>query len=233
LKVDGSSIDRSDSPRWPSADDFRRAAASLEQGGIVAFPTETFYGLAVDPFNEQAVNNLYRLKGRPLHKPFLVLIQDASQLPMLARSIPPPYERLMRDFWPGPLTLVFPAVSGLSTVLTGAGPGIGARISPHPVALAFGKMWGKPMTATSANRSGMEAACTASEVRQIFGEEIACTLDGGRTQGGMSSTVVGLEQGELRLIRAGVIDFSTLVQVGTGRDEVSSCRSKMLIGNKT
>ncbi len=218
MKVEGPSIDRGDSPRWPSADDFRRAVASLEQGGIVAFPTETFYGLAVDPFNEQAVNNLYRLKGRPLHKPFLVLIQDASQLPMLARSIPHVYELLMREFWPGPLTLVFPAVSGLSTVLTGAGLGIGVRISPHPVAMVLGEMWGKPMTATSANRSGMQAACSASEVRQIFGEGVACILDGGRTQGTMSSTVVGLEQGELRLIRAGVIDFSTLAQAGKAED---------------
>jgi L-threonylcarbamoyladenylate synthase len=214
LKVEGPSIDQSGLPNLPSADDFRRAVACLEQGKIVAFPTETFYGLAVDPFNEQAVNNLYRLKGRPRHKPFLVLIQDANQLPMLARSIPPTYKLLMREFWPGPLTLVFPAVSGLSTVLTGAGPGIGVRISPHPVAMAFGKMWGKPMTATSANRSGMPAACSASEVRQIFGEGVACILDGGRTQGAMSSTVVGLEQGALRLIRAGVIDFSTLVVAG-------------------
>lgn len=214
MKAEGQSHELTDSPPCPSAEDYRRAVSVLEQGGIVAFPTETFYGLAVDPFNEQALNDLFRLKGRPLHKPFLVLIQDESQLPSLVRSIPRPYEPLMRDFWPGPLTLVFPALSGLSSVLTGDGAGIGVRISPHPVARAFGEMWGKPMTATSANRSGMPAARSASEVQQFFGDEVACILDGGLTQGGMSSTVVGLTQGELQLIRAGVIDFSTLVQGG-------------------
>jgi L-threonylcarbamoyladenylate synthase len=197
----------------PSDEDYRRAVAVLAQGGIVAFPTETYYGLAVDPFNEKALTDLFRLKGRPLHKPFLVLIQDETQLLSLASSIPPAYIPLMQAFWPGPLTLVFPAVASLSSVLTGDGDGIGVRISPHPVARAFGQMWGRPMTATSANLSGMPAARTADEVRQFFGDGVACILDGGQTPGGMSSTVVGLHQGELQLIRAGVIEFSSLIEV--------------------
>jgi L-threonylcarbamoyladenylate synthase len=197
----------------PSDEDYRRAIAVLAQGGIVAFPTETFYGLAVDPFNEKALSDLFRLKGRPLHKPFLVLIQDETQLLSLASSIPPAYRPLMQAFWPGPLTLVFPAVARLSSVLTGDDDGIGVRISPHPVARAFGQMWGRPMTATSANLSGMPAARTADEVRQFFGDAVNCILDGGQTPGGMSSTVVGLHQGELQLIRAGVIEFSSLIEV--------------------
>ena len=195
----------------PSDEDYRRAVAVLAQGGIVAFPTETYYGLAVDPFNEKALTDLFRLKGRPLHKPFLVLIQDETQLLSLVSSIPPAYRPLMQAFWPGPLTLVFPAVARLSSVLTGDGDGIGVRISPHPVARAFGQMWGRPMTATSANLSGMPAARTADEVRQFFGDAVTCILDGGQTPGGMSSTVVGLDQGELQLIRAGVIEFSSLI----------------------
>ena len=197
----------------PSDEDYRRAVAVLAQGGIVAFPTETYYGLAVDPFNEKALTDLFRLKGRPLHKPFLVLIQDETQLLSLASSIPPAYRPLMQAFWPGPLTLVFPAVASLSSVLTGDGDGIGVRISPHPVAKAFGQMWSRPMTATSANLSGMPAARTADEVRQFFGDAVTCILDGGETPGGMSSTVVGLDQGELQLIRAGVIEFSSLIEV--------------------
>ena len=197
----------------PSDEEYKRAVSVLEQGGIVAFPTETFYGLAVDPFNEKALADLFRLKGRPLQKPFLVLIQDESQLSSLARSIPPVYRPLMKTFWPGPLTLVFPALSTLSPALTGADrAGIGVRISPHPVARRFGHLWGGPLTATSANLSGMPAARTADEVRQFFGDGISCILDGGQTPGGMSSTVIGLAQGKLQLIRAGGIDFSSLIK---------------------
>ena len=201
-----------DLPQGPSEEDFRRAVLVLAQGGIVAFPTETFYGLAVDPSNEKALADLFRLKGRPLHKPFLVLIQNETQLSGLASSIPRAYRPLMKAFWPGPLTLVFPALSTLSSVLTGESGGIGVRISPHPVARIFGQMWGRPMTATSANQSGMPAARNADEVQQFFGDGVSCILDGGQTPGGMSSTVVGISQGKLQLIRAGGIDFSSLIQ---------------------
>ncbi len=201
-----------DLPLSPSDKEYRLAVSVLVQGGVVAFPTETFYGLAVDPYNEKALTDLFRLKGRPCHKPFLVLIQNESQLPSLASSIPPAYRPLMEAFWPGPLTLVFPAVTTLSSMLTGNGAGIGVRISPHPVARIFGQMWGRPMTATSANLSGMPAARTADEVRRFFGNGIACILDGGQTPGGMSSTVVGLYQEKLQLIRAGAIDFSSLIE---------------------
>lgn len=197
----------------PSDEDFQRAVTVLTQGGVVAFPTETFYGLAVDPFNEQALTALFRLKGRPLHKPFPVLVQDEGQLSGLAGVIPHLYRPLMKAFWPGPLTLVFPARAELSSLLTGKGGGVGVRISPHPVAANLGQLWGRPMTATSANPSGMPAATNAEEVRHFFGDEVVFILDGGQTPGGMSSTVVGLRQGALQLIRAGVIDFSLLMQV--------------------
>lgn len=207
-----------DLPHGPSDEEYRRAVSVLVQGGIVAFPTETFYGLAVDPFNEKALTDLFRLKGRPCHKPFLVLIQDEGQLLSLASSIPQAYRPLMKAFWPGPLTLVFPALSTLSPVLTGDGAGIGVRISPHPVARIFGQMWGRPMTATSSNLSGVPAARTADEVRRFFGDGVACILDGGQTPGGMSSTVVGLYQGRLQLIRAGAIDFSSLIEASKVED---------------
>ena len=207
-----------DLPHGQSVEDFKRAVSVLAQGGIVAFPTETFYGLAVDPFNEKALANLFRLKGRPLHKPFLVLIQDEGQLSGLASSIPRAYRPLMQAFWPGPLTLVFPAAARVSSILTGESDGIGVRISPHPVARNFGQMWGKPMTATSANLSGMPAACNADEVRQFFGDGVDCVLDSGQTPGGMSSTVVGVHQGKLQLIRAGVVDFSSLIKASQAED---------------
>ncbi len=197
----------------PADEEFRRAVSVLEQGGIVAFPTETFYGLAVDPFNEKALEKLFSLKGRPLYKPFLVLIQDETQLSELVRSIPQTFRPLMEAFWPGPLTLVFPAGPGLSSLLTGESATIGVRISPHPVARIFGQIWGRPMTATSANLSGMPASSTAEEVRHFFGAGVDCILDGGQTPGGMCSTVVGLYKGKLQLIRSGMIDFSSLIQI--------------------
>lgn len=196
----------------PLAEEVKKAVVVLEQGGIVAFPTETFYGLAVDPFNEQALSDLFKLKGRPGHKPILVLIQSENQLTSLASSIPDLYRPLMQLYWPGPLTLVFPALATLSSALTGTdGIGVGVRISSHSVARDFGQLWGLPLTATSANLSGRPAARTAAEVHQFFGAGVSYILDGGQTTGGMSSTVVGIKQGQLRLIRAGVIDFSSLV----------------------
>jgi len=202
----------------PLAEEVKKAVVALEQGGIVAFPTETFYGLAVDPFNEQALSDLFKLKGRPGHKPILVLIQSENQLASLASSIPDLYRPLMQLYWPGPLTLVFPALATLPTALTGTdGLGIGVRISSHPVARAFGQLWGRPLTATSANLSGRPAARTAAEVQQFFGAGVSYILEGGQTPGGMSSTVVGISpQGQLQLIRAGVIDFSSLVARGKG-----------------
>ncbi len=199
-------------PHCPSDLEFRRAVALLAQGEIVAFPTETFYGLAVDPFNEQALAALVRLKGRPLQKPFLVLVQNEGQLLGLTDSVPSAYRQLMKSFWPGPLTLVFPAKTGLSALLVGKSGGIGIRISPHPVAQRFGQLWGGPITATSANVSGMPAARTAEEVRRFFGDGVSCILDGGQTPGGMSSTVVGIDHGKLQLLRAGAVDFSTIIR---------------------
>ncbi len=199
---------------YPAAEDLQRAVAVLAQGGIVAFPTETFYGLAVDPGNEQALQALFQLKDRPFEKPILVLIQQPQDLSALVSSIPPLYAPLMKTFWPGPLTLVFPASERVSAILTGGSKGIAVRISSHPVAMQLGRLWKKPFTATSANKSGMPAACTATEVRQIFGDTIDCILDGGPTRGGKGSTVVGIRQEKLHLIRDGALNFSLFNQRG-------------------
>ncbi len=212
MKADKPEARLTDLSQCPSDLDYRRAASFLAQGKIVAFPTETFYGLAVDPFNEQALTALFRLKGRALQKPLLVLVQNEGQLLELTDSVPPAFRPLMKSFWPGPLTLVFPAKTGLSSMLIGKSGGIGIRISPHPVAQRFGQLWGGPITATSANLSGMAAARTADEVRHFFGDGVSCILDGGQTPGGMSSTVVGFNHGKLQLLRAGAVDFSTLIR---------------------
>ena len=194
-----------------SAEEINRAAELLRQGGLVAFPTETYYGLAVDPFNDAALKKLFRVKKRSLVKPILVLISRRSQLNVLSAAVPAAAACLMDRFWPGPLTIVLPARSTISPLLTGGTATVGVRHSSHPVALSLVESVGGPVTATSANRSGGLPAVSAEDVRQIFGSETDMILDGGETPGQLGSTLVGFEGGEVRCIREGCIPFSRII----------------------
>lgn len=185
-----------------------QAARVLSQGGLVAFPTETYYGLAVDPDNETALARLFQIKKRPPHKPVLLLIHDLSLLDSLVSSIPEVYNPLIAQHWPGPLTLIFPARPRLSPYLTGGTRTVGIRISPHPMAQALGRAFGKAMTATSANLSGLHPARFASEVAGAFGKDLDYLLDGGKTKAGPCSTIVGLHNGELCLVRPGAVEIA-------------------------
>lgn len=186
------------------------AANLLRAGGVVAFPTETYYGLAVDPFNPQALERLYAVKRRPEILPILVLVADMGQLPLLTESLPGTYRQLIACFWPGPLTLVFPALSSLPLQLTGNTGTIAIRQSPHETAHALMAAFGGPVTATSANVTGFSPAVTAEEVARMFDTEIDLILDGGATAGGGASTLVGLDGGNLFCIREGRIGFSAV-----------------------
>ncbi len=182
----------------------QEAAIIIKQGGVVAFPTETYYGLAVDPFNETALDKLFRLKKRPENKPLLTLISGLEQLPALAESVPPCFSALMK-LWPGPLTLVFPARKELSHRLTAGTKTIGVRISSHPVAQHFVALCGHPLTATSANLSGERAANSAQEVAAQFSADLDYIIDGGETPGGKGSTLVGCVAGRPVLLRRGIL----------------------------
>ncbi len=184
-----------------------RAAAVLRDGGLVAFPTETYYGLAVDPFNEQALERLFTVKKRLRLKPVLVLLAERRQLGLLAAEIPGIARPLMDRFWPGPLTLVFPARPELPALLTGGTASVGVRQSPHPLATGLVRAFGAPITATSANRSGEEAAVTGEEVRRLFGAEVDLVLDGGATPGRTGSTLIAVTRQGIRPIREGRIAF--------------------------
>ena len=192
------------------AEAIRLAASSIKKGGIVAFPTETYYGLAVDPFNEKALQRLYELKKRPSSKPILTLVNNQNQLSLLVRSVPVQYNALMEQFWPGPLTLVFPAKPGVSSILTGNTATVGVRISSNTTAQALVTGSGIPITATSANLSGQKPASCPDEVRQQFGDQIDMVIDGGATPGGKGSTIIGTIHHKLVLIRSGVIPGSVL-----------------------
>lgn len=190
----------------------QEAAIVIKQGGVVAFPTETYYGLAVDPFNDAALEKLFKLKKRPENKPLLTLISGLDQLLTLAEAVPPCFSPLIK-LWPAPLTLVFPARMGLSDRLTAGTKTIGVRISPHPVAQCFVELCGHPVTATSANLSGAQAAISAQEVAAQFPVDIDYIIDGGITPGGLGSTLVGC-----------VDDCPTLLRRGTLAPESLPCK---------
>ena len=193
--------------------DLDRAVAVLNRGGVVAFPTETYYGLAVDPLNPLALNHLFSLKQRDISKPILTLVDDRASLSSLAQDIPIIYEPLMKEFWPGPLTLIFQARLNLPTLLTAGTSTIGVRHSSHPFARQLLRAFGRPLTATSANISGYAAAVDAYEVKTQFGSKIDVVFDGGRAPGTVGSTIIGLERDRLKLIREGVIPYRDILRV--------------------
>jgi len=192
--------------------DLARALSVLKEGGVVAFPTETYYGLAVDPFNREALSRLFALKRRPPDKPVLTLIKDRDQLPLLARAVPERYWPLMEALWPGPLTLIFEALPSLPLILTGYTGTIGVRISSHPIARQLVAAAGQPLTATSANYSGHPPAATPDEVVDQLGFDVDLVLQGGATTGGPGSTIIGVEDGNLVEVRAGVIPLAVVLE---------------------
>jgi L-threonylcarbamoyladenylate synthase len=183
----------------------QKAAQIILQGGLVAFPTETFYGLAGEAGNEAALEKIFRVKGREEGKPLLLLAADKSWLPGLVLEVPALAERLMNGFWPGPLTLVFKASPRISPLLTANTGKIGIRVSSHPVAQALVQAVGRPITGTSANLSGKASTSTAQEVFQSLGESLGAILDGGRTAGGPGSTVLDVSGPSPHIIREGAI----------------------------
>lgn len=178
------------------------AVRVLRQGGIVALPTESSYGLAVDVYNERALRRLYHVKQRAEEKPLLVLVNSREGVAGLVREIPFQYKRLMAQFWPGPLTLIFPAAPQLSSILTGGSETVGVRHSPYQLASALVDNFGGPITATSANLSGKPPCTSAKDVEEIFGNGVDMIIDGGDATG-KPSTIVTLKRGELTVLREG------------------------------
>jgi L-threonylcarbamoyladenylate synthase len=181
----------------------------LAENGLIALPTESFYGLAVDPFNEQALEKLWQVKGRSKGKPVLVLIGEGAQLNPFVRNIPPAATVLMNAFWPGPLTIVFPAALGLSDAVTAGTRSVGIRFSAWQPLCELLQRVGA-LTGTSANREGMPPPTTAKEVRHYFGDALDLIVDAGPTPGGRPSTVIDV-QGPIRIIRDGAIDREDIV----------------------
>jgi len=176
----------------------------LKNGGVIAFPTDTVYGLGADAFNAGAVDRIYDIKGRPRDRRFPLLIADMESLAVLAGGFSSLACFLAARFWPGGLTMVLPAVASLPVHL-GTGPGIAVRIPHHSVCLALIRGLGNPVIGTSANPSGHRPALTTAEVRQHFAGKVECIIDGGRCPGGTESTVVDVTGRSPVILREGII----------------------------
>ncbi|MBM3265197.1 MAG: threonylcarbamoyl-AMP synthase [candidate division Zixibacteria bacterium] len=189
------------------------AADLIRSGGLVAFPTETVYGLGADASDSEAVRRIYAAKGRPEHNPVLVLIADRSWLTSLVADIPACATPLMEAFWPGPLTLAFPAAPGVDSELLGGGTTIGVRYPGASVALRLTNTVGRPITAPSANRSGGPPPLTAQAVADDLEDRIDLILDGGPAGEAIPSTVVDVSGTAPRLVRPGRVAFEDILKV--------------------
>ena len=159
--------------------EIEHAVAALRAGELVAFPTETVYGLGADAANPVAIRKVFDAKGRPYDHPLIVHVSDAVQAANWASSIPAAAHGLARRFWPGPLTLILQRAPGVIELVTGGQNTIALRVPSHPAAQALLRKFGGGIAAPSANRFGRVSATTAAHVRSEFGAEVACVLDGG------------------------------------------------------
>lgn len=195
----------------------RDAAARLRAGALVAFPTETVYGLGADADNADAVRAVFAAKGRPADHPVIVHVPTVALVDAWTRDVPPDARRLADSLWPGPLTLILPRAPDVLDVVTGGQDSVGLRVPSHPVARAlleaFVQGGGRGIAAPSANRFGRISPTTAQHVEDDLGERVALIVDGGACDVGIESTIVAFHDGVANLLRPGGIAVDTLTQV--------------------
>jgi len=193
--------------------DIANAVAVLKAGGLVAFPTETVYGLGADASNPDAVARIYAAKGRPSDHPVIVHLADPVQMPLWARDVPQAAHELAKAFWPGPLTLILKRGAAVLDAVTGGQDTVALRVPSHPVALALLRRFGGGVAAPSANRYGRVSATTAEHVRHEFGAAVECVLDGGPCGVGIESTIIDLSRAAPALLRPGHVTAAQLEAV--------------------
>ena len=182
-----------------------RASVVLKRSGVIAYPTETFYGLGVKFDDSAALKKLYGMKHRPPEKALPLIIGEKKSLELIASSISGSAEKLIEKFWPGPLTLLLPARSDVSEFITAGTGKIAVRIPGESFALDLARSLGFPITATSANISGMPPADDADDVIGYFGDALDLVVDCGKTPGGKPSTIVDASEEKIRFLRAGAV----------------------------
>ena len=188
----------------------------LESGGIIGFPTDTAYGLGVDPFNDAAVGRIFHIKGRPETKPILLAVDSVAMADSLSEP-PDTFYDVVEKFWPGPLTLILKARASVPSKITAGTRTVGVRWPVAPIAMNLLIRFGKPITATRANRSGMPSAITAEEVGSQLGDSIDVFIDGGPLPARSGSTLLDLTVDPPVLLREGPIAFESLHDFFKGR----------------
>ncbi len=196
-------------PQTPQYDIIEMAADAILDGGVVALPTDTVYGLACDSTNPKAVNRLYSLKGREAGKPIPILIDGIRTLNNMVRKIPDDVMEMLEEMWPGALTVVFPKPEGMLSAVS-PDASIGVRVPDCTITLSVISMVARPLAVTSANPSGMTPATDAATVEKYFGSQVDMILDGGNTPGDRVSTVISVLAKPYKILREGLISFETL-----------------------
>lgn len=189
----------------PSPAAISEAVEALKQGALVAFPTETVYGLGASAVDANALKRLYAAKGRPAEHPVIVHLADTDQLSDWVLHIPPAAMRLAQSLWPGPMTLILPRSVRAQDAVTGGQNSVGVRIPNHPVALELLKSFGDGVAAPSANKFGQLSPTNATDVASEFRDELAIVLDGGPCDVGIESTIIDFSQEQPRILRPGMI----------------------------
>lgn len=198
----------------PDLSEIQAVCRIIRDSGVVIFPTETFYGIGADALSDSALKRVFEIKGRVPDKPVLVLVGDPSWIGTLVEEVSPITIRLMEHFWPGGLTILFEARPSLSPFLTGKKGKIGIRCSSHPVAEALVGEIGSPITATSANHSGEPPPSSVLEISPKLTAGVDLVLDGGRTPGGLPSTVIDTTIHPPEIIREGIISREDIDALG-------------------
>lgn len=204
----------------PDIDQLAAAAAVLRAGGLVAFPTETVYGLGADAANAEAVRRIFEVKGRPADHPLIVHIGSADLLDAWAAEVPTAARLLADVFWPGPLTMVLNRTARVPDLVTGGRGTVGLRVPDHPVARALLESFGGGIAAPSANRFGQVSPTTAAHVRADLGADVDLVLDGGACQIGVESTIVDLSTDHFEVLRVGGVSLERLGEVLGSRPDV-------------
>lgn len=198
-------------PAAADASGLRAVAGILASDGVMAYPTETFYGLGAVCFSEKAVGRVFRLKGRDAGKPLSLVVSGMDMIERVAEEAPPAFQVLAGQFWPGPLTLVLRARPSFPAERTGPGRSIALRIPPAAWLRGLIGELGWPITATSANLSGSPEVSEPSEVRRLFDGKVDVIIDGGPAPGGLPSTIVDLTGAEPRVLREGAVPVSAIL----------------------
>ena len=186
------------------------AAEALHAGGLVVFPTDTVYGIAVDPLNAEAVASVYRIKGRDTEKPLQIILAASSQLADIAEDVSPEARRLTEHFFPGGITLVLKKAKSVPNTVVAGGGTVGVRVPDHPVCQDLVRAFGRPIAATSANRSGRPSPRTAQEAAAQVGNDVTMVLDAGPCPLGIDSTVIDVSTDKPRILRIGAVPVAEI-----------------------